>query len=76
MCIVLLVPNNSLEPTRLRRDEIASGWEAALRAISGAGHGPPRGSAPTVRPRLLGCGFFGRSLARRAQGLILGVVGC
>jgi hypothetical protein len=32
-----------------RRDEIVSGWEAALRVGTGAGHGPPRGSAPTVR---------------------------
>ena len=29
-----------------RRDKVVDGWEAALRVVVGAGHGPPRGSAP------------------------------
>jgi hypothetical protein len=31
-----------------RRDEAASGWEATLVVVEGAGHGPPRGSAPPL----------------------------
>jgi hypothetical protein len=31
-----------------RRDEIASGWEAALVVVEGAGPEPPRGSAPPL----------------------------
>jgi hypothetical protein len=34
-----------------RRVEIASGWATTLRVDVGAGHGPPRGSAPTLGGR-------------------------
>jgi hypothetical protein len=31
-----------------RRDEAVNGWEVTLSVITGAGHGPPRGSAPPL----------------------------
>jgi hypothetical protein len=31
-----------------RRDEAANSWEATLRVVEDAGHGPPRGSAPPL----------------------------
>jgi hypothetical protein len=34
-----------------RRVEIVSGWATTLRVDVGAGHGPPRGSAPTLGGR-------------------------
>jgi hypothetical protein len=46
----LRAPNPRMKATRLRRDEIASGWATALRVGVGIGHWSPR----ALRPRWAG----------------------